>query len=100
MTNSEFCCNGTPFGYTDNGTPVYTKPLTNVEGYTLALARIDSGLTAAGNVAASDAFGTEIKNALLITKARILVDLARWSDAAPLVASVPTSYTYNLTFST
>ena len=100
MNISEFFCNGTPFGYTDNGTPVYTKPLTNVEGYTIALARIDSGLTALGTVAASDVFGTSIKNALLITKARILVDLARWNDAAPLVASVPTSYTYNLTFST
>ena len=100
MNISEFFCNGTPFGYTDNGTPVYTKPLTNVEGYAIALARIDSGLTALGTVAASDAFGTSIKNALLITKARILVDLARWSDAVPLVASVPTNYTYNLTFST
>ena len=100
MNISEFFCNGTPFGYTDNGTPVYTKPLTNIEGYTLALARIDSGLTSMGTVAASDVFGSEVKNALLITKARILVDLARWSDAALLVASVPTSYTYNLTFST
>jgi hypothetical protein len=100
MNISEFFCNGTPFGSTQNGTPVYTKPLTNVEGYTLALARIDSGLTSVGKVAASDVFGTSVANALLITKARILVDLGRWSDAAPLVSGIPTTFAYNLTFST
>ena len=29
MNISEFFCNGTPFGYTDKGQPVYTAPLTN-----------------------------------------------------------------------
>jgi hypothetical protein len=100
MNISEFFCNGTPFGYTDAGQPVYTKPLTNVEGYTLALARLDSGLVIVGNVAASDAFGTSIRSALLVARARTLVDLGRFTDAATAVVAVPTSYAWNLTYST
>lgn len=100
MNISEFFCNGIPFGYTDNGQPVYTKPLTNTEAFTLALARLDSGLASVGNPAASDAFGTSIKTALLIAKARTLVDLGQFTTASTTVAGIPTSYTYNLTFST
>jgi hypothetical protein len=79
---------------------VYTAPLTNKEGYTLALARIDSGLALVANVAASDAFGTSIKNSLLVAKARTLVDLGQHAQAAALVTAIPTSFAWNLTFST
>ena len=64
------------------------------------MARIDSGLALVANVAASDAFGTSIKNALLIAKARILVDLGQHAQGAALVTAIPTSFAWNLTFST
>ena len=64
------------------------------------MARIDSGLALVANVAASDAFGTSIKNSLLVAKARILVDLGQQAQAAALVTAIPTSFAWNLTFST
>ena len=100
MNISEFFCNGTPFGYTDKGQPVYTVPLTNKDGFTLAMARIDSGLAFVANIPASDAFGVSIKNSLLVAKARILVDLGQHAQGAGLVTGVPTSFAWNLTFST
>jgi hypothetical protein len=86
MNISEFFCNGTPFGYTDKGQPVYTVPLTNKEGLTLAMARIDSGLALVASIPASDAFGTSIKYSLLVAKARTLVDLG--SRRAALVTAI------------
>ena len=53
----------------------------------------------AGNLRADTLLATSIKNAASIAKGRVLVDLGRFSDAAAAVAGVPTSYTYNVTFS-
>jgi len=96
MDISEHFCNGSPFGTTVNGIPQYTKQLTNIEGYTLALAHLDSGLTFVAT--ASDAFGVSIRNSLLVAKARTQRDLGQFADAATTVASVPTSFAWNLTF--
>ena len=81
----------------------YTTPLTNNEVYAIALAHLDSAIAAAvpvaGNLRADTLLATSIKNAASIAKGRVLVDLGRYSDAAAAVAGVPTSYTYNVTFS-
>ena len=97
---NEHFCNGIPFGFTENGVPNYVEPITNKEGFELALARLDSGLTLVANIPASDAFGTSVKNALLVSKARAQVDLAQFAAAATTVAGVPTSFAWNLTYST
>jgi starch-binding outer membrane protein, SusD/RagB family len=97
MDISEHFCNGSPFGTTVNGIPQYTKQLTNAEGFTLALAHFDSGLTYVA--AATDAFGVSIRNSILVAKARTQRDLAQFAAAATTVASVPTSFAWNLTYS-
>jgi starch-binding outer membrane protein, SusD/RagB family len=97
MDISEHFCNGSPFGTTVNGVPQYTKQLTNVEAYTMALAHFDSALTAVGT--ASDAFSVSVRNSILVAKARTQRDLAQFAAAATTVATVPTNFAWNLTFS-
>ena len=97
---SEIFCNGVPYGFTEAGVPNYTQPLTNKAGFTLALARLDTGLAFVAS--ATDAFGISIRHAIQIARARALldIDLANAAQAATAVAAVPTSYAWNLTYST
>jgi hypothetical protein len=64
----------------------------------VAIASADSGLALVA--AATDADGTKIRRALLVTKARALVGLNRQVEAAALVSAtaVPTSFSYEVTF--
>ena len=96
MEISQAFCNGVPFGETVNGAPVYTAPLTNAQGFKLATSRIDTALTF---ITGTDAGSLTIEYAALVTKARALVDLGDFAGAAAAVASVPTSFQYNFTFS-
>jgi len=103
MLLAELFCNGIPLSSTVDGFFTYTTPLTNNEVYAIALAHLDSAIAAAvpvaGNLRVDTLLATSIKNAASIAKGRVLVDLGRYSDAAAAVAGVPTSYTYNVTFS-
>jgi starch-binding outer membrane protein, SusD/RagB family len=96
MQLAEWFCNGQPLGDASTGTPEYGPPLTNQAIFTLALAHLDSALSF---TTATDAATVAVKNSILVAKGRVLVDLARYADAATAVASVPTSYTLNGTFS-
>ena len=98
MTLAETFCNGIPLSDASTGEIKYGPPLTTVELFTLALAHVDSALTF---LSATDAATTDVRRATLVTKARILINLARWSDAAPLIvpANVPTSFQLLATFS-
>jgi len=96
MQLSEQFCNGVPYGEISDGVPTYTNPLTNAEGFALALTHIDSGLALA---TASDTFAVNTKYNLLVTKARILIDQGKFSEAATVAAAVPTSYRWYMTFS-
>ena len=96
MEMSEMFCNGIPFGETVDGVPQYTQPLTNSQGFQLAVARFDSALM---YLTGTDASSTNIKNAVLVAKARAQVDLGDFSTAATTVASVPTDFQYNWTYS-
>jgi hypothetical protein len=96
MEMSEAFCNGIPFGETAEGVPHYTAPLTNADGFKLAISRIDTALT---YLTGTDAGSVNIKYAAFVTKARALVDLGDFPGAAAAVASVPTSFQYNFTFS-
>lgn len=93
---AEAFCNGVPYGTTTNGVPSYSDPMTNVQGFTLALAHIDSGLA---NATATDTFAVDTKYNLLVTKARILIQLGRFAEVAAVTASVPTNYRWYMTFS-
>ncbi len=93
---SEDFCNGVPFGSMVAGVPTYTQPITNADGFNLASARFDSALTL---VTGTDAASIAIHRVNEIAKARALVDLGNFAAAAALMADVPTSYQYLLTFS-
>jgi hypothetical protein len=101
---AEDFCNGIPLGRNDKGVVDYSlpdfKPLTNAEVYAVALTHIDSALTIIGS--ASDATSSFVRQAALITKARILVNQAKFSEAAALVptSAIPTTYQYLFTTST
>jgi hypothetical protein len=97
MQLAEAFCNGVPYGTTNDGVPTYTAPKTNAEGFALALAHIDSGLSFA---TAADTFAVNVKYNLQVTKARILIDQGKFTEAAAQVTSVPTSYRWYVTFST
>lgn len=96
MAMSGVFCNGIPFGETVNGVPQYTKPLMNADGSKLAIAHIDSGLT---YLTGTDQGTLNVKYLALVSKARAQVDLADFTGAAQTVASVPTSFQYNFTYS-
>jgi hypothetical protein len=93
---SEDLCNGIPFGSMQNGVPVYTQPITNTAGFNLAFARFDTALKM---VTGSDAASVAIHRVNEIAAARAQVDLGNYSAASALVADVPTSYQYLMTFS-
>ena len=102
---AEDFCNGIPLGFNKKGDvggysgPEF-KPLTNAEVYAVALTHADSALGYLGS--ASDAASTFVRQAVLITKARILVNQGKYAEAAALVPTsvVPTTYQYLFTTST
>ena len=87
--NQDFC-NGVPFGITVNGVPQYVAGISNKDGFNLAITHLDSALALSGG---TDSTAARTKNAALIAKAMTLVDLGQFSQAAALVASVPTTFT-------
>jgi hypothetical protein len=97
---AESFCNGTSLGDASQATSpetiVYSAPLSNEQVYNVAIASFDEALATLGT--ASNATVNQIRNAVLVAKARALVDLERYAEAAALVAPVPTSYGYRLTF--
>jgi hypothetical protein len=103
MLLAELFCNGAPLGETVNGAFTLGTPKTNQEVFAIALTHLDSALAGAiavpGNLRADSLLATAVRNAAAIAKGRVLVDMARFPDAAAAVTNVPTSYTYNVTFS-
>jgi len=96
MELAENFCNGIPFGITVDGVPNYTDPLTTQQGFTLALAHLDSALTLA---VGTDTFTVAITNAIQVARARVLVSLGNFTAAKAAVAAVPTSFQYLQTYS-
>ena len=97
LTLGQNWCNGIPLGETKDGVPQYTEPLTNAQVFTTAIARFDSALTILGSDATTA--GNNVRNAILVAKARAQVNNAQFAAAATTIAGVPTSYTYNITYS-
>src|SRR5438045_1779446 len=80
MQMAEALCNGVPIGDVVNGLPVYGASKTNADLLALAGAHLDSALALA--VAKDTAYSVKIRNAALVTKARILVDLGQFGNAS------------------
>jgi hypothetical protein len=98
FTLADHLCNGIPLGHTENGVRTYGAPVTIMQVYDSALTHLDSAL---GFAKGTDAFSVYINRAARIWKARVMIDKdkANAPAAAALVADIPTTYIYDMTFS-
>jgi hypothetical protein len=88
VLTGELYCNGVPIGNADDNNPSSVS-MTNAELFTRAIASFDSALTL---FPASD----PMRNMAIIGKARSLVNLRQFADAAALTTGVPISYRYEV----
>ncbi|MEO6864338.1 MAG: hypothetical protein ABI229_02690 [Gemmatimonadaceae bacterium] len=97
LTLGQEFCNGIPLGFTVGGQPQYTAPLTTQQVFVTAGARLDTAMTYVAG--ATDAASVQVQNAILVAKARDLVDQGQFAAAATLVAAVPTNFQFVVNYS-
>ena len=90
---AENYCNGVPTSKVVDGAFVYGDPQTGIQLLTIAIAKFDSAITAAGVTGAGANTGLNLAR---IGKARAQVNLGNYAAAATTVAAVPTTYVYNI----
>ncbi len=97
LTIAENFCNGVPETYTTNGIYVYGPQLTSDSIYKRAGFFFDSALAMSQG---TDALSIAQKQAVLVLRARVLLEQGQFAQAAALVptSAVPTSSSYLLTF--
>jgi starch-binding outer membrane protein, SusD/RagB family len=90
-------CNGLVFSDGSGDTEILGEPMSVVQAAELAAASFDSALAHASG---TDALAASIRNAAAIGRARALVYASKnnLATAAALVANVPTTYRYLVTF--
>jgi starch-binding outer membrane protein, SusD/RagB family len=94
---AEYFCNGVPLSGQVNGVIVYGQPQTNQQIYALANAHLD---TALAFLTATDATTLQHFRLAKLLKARVLLDIGgQAAAAASQVNGIPTSFTYQITFS-
>jgi hypothetical protein len=87
---AEQMCNGIPFSTVDlSGNVTYGGATTTAATYARAIAHFDSASTQSADSA-------RVLNLTRVGKGRALLGLGQFADAAAAVATVPTSFTYNL----
>lgn len=84
-------CDGLVFSRVDGGREIYGSPVSTQQAYEGALEHTTTGLALITGNTADD---VRVRNALRITRGRILMNLNRPADAAAAVADVPTNYQY------
>src|SRR5439155_26408936 len=85
---AETMCSGVPLsGITSDFTVAYGPPLTTAALLHQSLADFDSALAYAADSA-------RLLNLARFGRGRVLLDLARYADAAAAVASVPTAFVF------
>ncbi len=87
-------CSGIPVANADDLDPK-TDVLTTAQLFARAQAYLDTAATTLGSTAADQPF----RNLVAVGKGRVLTDLARYDDAATAVASVPTNFVFNVSYS-
>lgn len=90
-------CNGIPLSNAAGDQVIYDSPRTDADVFGVAVASYDSAITIAGK--GSDAASVRVANAAKVGKARALMALKRYSDAAAAVAGIATTFKYQHTFS-
>lgn len=88
---AEAFCSGVPFSSVVEGVEQNGVQVTSTDAYERSLAHADSGLALLTGSSAAD---VRIRNALSVVRARALLNLGRFADAAAAVATVPTSFAY------
>ena len=97
MQMAQDFCNGIVLSDGAQDPPVPGLPVTDSVVFARAIASYDSALALS---TATDAFTVSIRNAATVGKARALMGINQQAQAATLVAAIPTTFTYDLTFST
>ena len=99
MTMADNYCNGIPLGHTEAGVRINGEPLTIMQVYDSAANHLDTAMALTAK--AADSNSVYINRLSRVLKARVLIDKdkANAGAAAALVASVPTGYVYDMTFS-
>lgn len=87
---AEHYCSGLAFSTVVDGVEQFGMQITTVQTYERALAHADSGLALITGSTAD----AQVRNAVQVTKGRILLNLNRPADAAAAVAGVPTTFRY------
>jgi starch-binding outer membrane protein, SusD/RagB family len=90
---AEHYCTGLAFSTVENGAEVYGTPMTTQAAFQRALEHADAGLALITGNTADD---QRVRNALQVTRGRILLNLDRAADAAAAVAGVPTTFRYRM----
>lgn len=89
-------CNGIPISSLVDGVPQAGTPETGAQVFTRAVASYDSAIAFANG---TDTVSIRIARSARVGKARALLGLARYAEAATTVAGIPTSFAYIHTFS-
>jgi hypothetical protein len=92
MFFGEGWCSGVPFSSEDGAATTFGKPLKTDEMFALAVAHFDSALALAETNA-------RVLNGSKIGKARALMNLGKFTEAAAAVAGVPTNFVLNTSHS-
>jgi hypothetical protein len=90
---AEHYCDGLVFSRVVEGREEYGAPLTRDSAFARALTHTDAGLALPFG---SDTASVRVRNALRVTRGRILLNVGRSADAATAVAGVPTSFRYTM----
>lgn len=86
---AEAYCSGVPFSSVGaDGSNVYGQPLTNAQMLAISSASFDSANT--------NAVGASYKNLASVGKARVLLNLGQFAQAAAAVSGVPTNFRYQV----
>lgn len=89
---SENFCNGIPLSYAlEGGVQLFGTPMTNAQVYAQALAHYDTALTLLGTAGGADD-DSEIRYRAQIGRGRVLLNQAKFTEAALAVAGVPTAF--------
>jgi starch-binding outer membrane protein, SusD/RagB family len=90
---AENYCDGLVFSRVVDGREEYGEPITTEAAFQRALAHADDGLALSTGTSAND---VRVRNALAVTRGRILLNLDRPADAAAAVTAVPTNFRYEM----
>ena len=92
---SDFC-NGIPINNVFNPEPVNESPKSTQVVFQYAAASLDTGLTYANGTAAASVL---MNRAIRVARGRVHLALGQFAEAAAVVSSVPTVFTYQHSFS-